>query len=131
MMCNEWAKFPAASASIGAYRHGFIESADADVGYVIFAPSGKTQASALALARELESYGASVLLVANGNSGTPTLSPEASGLSLNVSARSDESEFSRSVTPVWLTSFSAGLSCFHTSAAYAFSVPAGLALPNV
>jgi glucosamine--fructose-6-phosphate aminotransferase (isomerizing) len=80
MMCNEWAKFPAAYASIAAYRHGFIESADADVGYVIFAPPGKTQASALALARELESYGARVVLVGNGSSGTLAQPPEAAGV---------------------------------------------------
>jgi glucosamine--fructose-6-phosphate aminotransferase (isomerizing) len=77
MMCNEWAKFPAGYASIAAYRHGFIESADADVGYVIFAPPGKTQASALALAHELESYGARVVLVGSGSTGTHAQPPQA------------------------------------------------------
>jgi fructoselysine-6-P-deglycase FrlB-like protein len=76
MMCNEWAKFPAGYASIAAYRHGFVESAEADIGYVIFAPPGNTQASALALARELEGYGARVVLVANGSTGTLTQPPQ-------------------------------------------------------
>ncbi len=67
MMVNEWAKFPAFGMSIAAYRHGFIESSDSDVGAVVFAPPGATQASALALADELKSHGARVLVVNQEN----------------------------------------------------------------
>ncbi len=61
MMVNEWAKLPASSFSIGAFRHGFIESSSLDLGVVIFSPpAAKTHASALALADELRAYGARV-----------------------------------------------------------------------
>jgi glutamine---fructose-6-phosphate transaminase (isomerizing) len=66
MMAAEWSKRAALSASIGAFRHGFIEAVGAGTGVVIFAPSGVGQQSAHDLARELTSYGATVLLVENG-----------------------------------------------------------------
>lgn len=62
MMVNEWAKMPASSVSIGAFRHGFIESSSADLGVVIFTATGRTTPSALALADELHGYGVKVLV---------------------------------------------------------------------
>ena len=66
MMFGEWAKRPAAYASVGAFRHGYIEAVEQGMGVVIFAPPGIGQSSSLALADELTGYGASVLLVENG-----------------------------------------------------------------
>lgn len=66
MMVGEWAKRPVCSASIGAFRHGFIEAVEPGMGVVIFAPPGSTQQSAHTLADELLGYGANVLLVENG-----------------------------------------------------------------
>lgn len=66
MGMSEWAKVPALHAGSGAFRHGFIESVHPGQRVVIFAPPGRTQASALALAAELRGYGAEVLLIANG-----------------------------------------------------------------
>ncbi len=66
MMVSEWAKRPVYHASIGAFRHGLIESAQPGLGVVIFAPPGQTAASARALGQELERYGVQVLYVSNG-----------------------------------------------------------------
>jgi len=66
MMLAEWCKRPSVAMSIGAFRHGFIETIDAESGVVIFAPSGNTSDSALALADELTRYGAHVLIVEHG-----------------------------------------------------------------
>ena len=66
MGMSEWAKVPALNAGLGAFRHGFIESVRPGLRVVMFAPPGKTQASALGLARELDEYGAKILLVENG-----------------------------------------------------------------
>ena len=66
MVMSEWAKVRALSAGIGAFRHGFIEGVSPDLGALVFAPPGRTVKSALGLARELEEYGARVLLVENG-----------------------------------------------------------------
>lgn len=63
MMLSEWAKQPAFAAGIGAFRHGPIEAASADLSAIIFGAGGKTGASAWALADELRRYGARVLLV--------------------------------------------------------------------
>jgi glutamine---fructose-6-phosphate transaminase (isomerizing) len=68
MMAAEWAKRPALYASIGTFRHGFVEAVEAGMGIVIFAPAGVGQESAYTLAQELEGYGAKVLLVENGHS---------------------------------------------------------------
>ena len=65
-MLGEWAKFAALSASVGAFRHGFIESAGPGMGVVLFAAPGRTQQSTLTLAAELEGYGVRVLVVENG-----------------------------------------------------------------
>jgi glucosamine--fructose-6-phosphate aminotransferase (isomerizing) len=67
MMFGEWAKRPVAHASIGAFRHGYIEAVEPRMGVVIFAPPGIGQSSALALAGELAGYGAAVLVVENGH----------------------------------------------------------------
>jgi glutamine---fructose-6-phosphate transaminase (isomerizing) len=79
MMVAEWAKRPAFYASIGAFRHGFLEAIEEGTGVVIFAPKGIGQQSAYHLTQELESYGARVLLVENGHSRLPgdkaTLTP--------------------------------------------------------
>lgn len=66
MNVSEWAKVPALSTSVGAFRHGFIEIAQPGLGVVIFAPPGRTHQSACALAAELHDYGARVLIVENG-----------------------------------------------------------------
>ena len=63
---TEWAKIPVQSYSIGAYRHGRIENAGANLGVIVFAGLGAARASAWALAEELTAYGARVLLVENG-----------------------------------------------------------------
>jgi glutamine---fructose-6-phosphate transaminase (isomerizing) len=66
MMLSEWAKVPAQSAGIAAYRHGFIESVAPGAGVILFAPPGQTHSSALTLASELKEYGAHVMLLQNG-----------------------------------------------------------------
>ena len=66
MMLSEWGKVAATSANIGAFRHGLIESVDADTGIVLFAPNGRGTASTLALADELRGYGARVLCIEYG-----------------------------------------------------------------
>lgn len=67
MMVSEWVKAPALSASVGAFRHGFIEIAGPGLGAVVFAAPGRSAGSARALARELASYGARVLVVEHGS----------------------------------------------------------------
>ncbi len=67
MAVSEWAKVPALNASVGAFRHGFVEIARPGLGVVIFAAPGRTHASARALATELSGYGARVLLIQNGH----------------------------------------------------------------
>lgn len=71
MMVAEWVKLPALSYSAGAFRHGFIESVEPDMGIVIFASRGAASATAIALAQELSDYGAHVLLVSRGRTYTP------------------------------------------------------------
>lgn len=66
MMCAEWLKRPSIGMSIGAFRHGTIESVQAESTVIIFAPWGATRSSALALADELTRYGATVLIVEHG-----------------------------------------------------------------
>lgn len=66
MMVGEWAKLPAMYASIGAFRHGFLEAMNPETAIVIFAPAGVSQQSAYDLAEELTGYGTTVLLVENG-----------------------------------------------------------------
>lgn len=66
MMVGEWAKLPAMYASIGAFRHGFLEAMNPETGIVIFASAGVSQQSAYDLAEELTGYGTTVLLVENG-----------------------------------------------------------------
>ncbi len=67
MMVNEWVKRPAMGVSCGAFRHGPIEIAGPRLSAVIFAAPGPTQASAHALAAELDEYSTRVLLVEAGN----------------------------------------------------------------
>jgi glucosamine--fructose-6-phosphate aminotransferase (isomerizing) len=67
MVMSEWSKVPALHFGIGAFRHGFIETVQEGVGAVVYAPPGRTAASAIALADELSGYGAQVLLVENGH----------------------------------------------------------------
>lgn len=80
MMVGEWAKRPAIHASIGAFRHGFLEAIGSATGVVIFAPAGVSQESACELANELTSYGATVLLVENGQTRRPKDTPTAAAL---------------------------------------------------
>jgi glutamine---fructose-6-phosphate transaminase (isomerizing) len=65
---SEWAKIPAWGMGAGALRHGFIEIADSENGFVVFAPPGVTYTNALGLAEELSGYKAHVLVVENGES---------------------------------------------------------------
>jgi glucosamine 6-phosphate synthetase-like amidotransferase/phosphosugar isomerase protein len=65
---SEWAKIPVWGMSAGALRHGFIEIADSENGFVVFAPPGVTRENALSLAEELSGYKAHVLVVENGES---------------------------------------------------------------
>lgn len=67
MMLAERARVAAIGTSIGAFRHGPIEIAQPGLGVVLFAPSGRTNDSAGALAAELSQYGASVLIVEHGH----------------------------------------------------------------
>jgi glucosamine--fructose-6-phosphate aminotransferase (isomerizing) len=66
MMVMEWVKIPALSASVGAFRHGPIELAQAGTALVAFAPPGPRQASALRLAEEVRGYGMAVRVVEAG-----------------------------------------------------------------
>jgi fructoselysine-6-P-deglycase FrlB-like protein len=66
MMMAEWPKLPVIHHSVGAFRHGFIETADASCGAVIFASPDRGAPSAWRLARTLEDYGAAVLVVEAG-----------------------------------------------------------------
>jgi fructoselysine-6-P-deglycase FrlB-like protein len=66
MMVAEWAKLPALHSSVGAFRHGFIEVTRPGLGVVVFVAPGPALASGLALASQLQDYGARVLLVENG-----------------------------------------------------------------
>lgn len=68
MMMSEWAKASVQSAGIGAYRHGFIESAGPGMGVVLFTAPGPSLPSTLTLAAELQEYGARVLVIENGQS---------------------------------------------------------------
>ena len=66
MGMSEWAKVPALSAGLGAFRHGFIESVHPGMRVVVIAPPGKTHPLAMAMAKELAEYGAKILLIENG-----------------------------------------------------------------
>jgi glucosamine--fructose-6-phosphate aminotransferase (isomerizing) len=66
MTLSEWPKISSQWYGLGAFRHGFIETVDAESGVVLFSPQGATRASALALGQELASYGAKVLRIENG-----------------------------------------------------------------
>ncbi len=66
MMLAERARVAAIGMGVGALRHGPIEIAQPDLGAVIFASPGRSSDSAIALARELASYGARVLIVEHG-----------------------------------------------------------------
>jgi glucosamine--fructose-6-phosphate aminotransferase (isomerizing) len=66
MTLSEWAKKPTLHASIGAFRHGFIEAVQPGLRAVVFAPPGRSLSSSRALSRELALYGVSVGVVQNG-----------------------------------------------------------------
>jgi glucosamine--fructose-6-phosphate aminotransferase (isomerizing) len=66
MMVMEWVKVPALSATLGAFRHGPLEIAEAGLGAVLFAAPGPAYASTLRLAEELDGHGVTVLLVEHG-----------------------------------------------------------------
>ncbi len=76
MTLSEVAKVSASSASIGAFRHGFIEAAQARMGVVVFTGSGAGAASADTLARELQGYGATVVMVRDGRHRRPGQTPD-------------------------------------------------------
>ena len=66
MTLAEWAKLPALSYSLAAFRHGFIETVQPGMSVVIFTAPGPGQASAMDLAAELDGYGAKVRIVQQG-----------------------------------------------------------------
>ncbi len=68
MMLHEWAKIPALSMSGGAFRHGSIEIVRPNLGVVVFASAGQSQAAARRLADEVTAAGARVLVVDSGES---------------------------------------------------------------
>ncbi len=68
MTLSEWSKIPALYSGIGAFRHGFIETAQTGMGAVFFVPHCNTSESGLNLALELREYGVKTLLVNNGSS---------------------------------------------------------------
>jgi glutamine---fructose-6-phosphate transaminase (isomerizing) len=75
MMAMEWLKVPALNATLGAFRHGPLEIAEAGLGAVLFAVPGPAYHSAVRLAEELHSYGVTALLVEYGQArsvGDPT-----------------------------------------------------------
>jgi glucosamine--fructose-6-phosphate aminotransferase (isomerizing) len=67
MLLAERARLAAIGTSAGAFRHGPIEIVQPGVGVVIFAAPGRASDSAQALAAQLHSHGARVLLVENGH----------------------------------------------------------------
>jgi glucosamine--fructose-6-phosphate aminotransferase (isomerizing) len=70
MMLAERARVAAIGTGMGAFRHGPIEIAQPGLGAAIFAPPGRSRASALGMAADLVSYGASVLIVEHGRART-------------------------------------------------------------
>ena len=79
MMTMEWLKLPALSSTVGAFRHGPIEIAQPGLGVVIFAAPGAAYGPSLRLAQTLQSYGASVLVVENGQVRAPGEPPAPHG----------------------------------------------------
>ena len=74
----EWAKIPVIGTSAGALRHGLIEIVGPDSGVIVFASPGQSYAMSLALAEDLQAYGARVLLVQSGQTrriGEPETNP--------------------------------------------------------
>ncbi len=66
MMLAEWAKQPVLDFGIGAFRHGFVETAGPGMAALVFASPGRTAASAHELASTLAGRGVFVLVVENG-----------------------------------------------------------------
>jgi glucosamine--fructose-6-phosphate aminotransferase (isomerizing) len=66
LMVSEWARLPAHFAGVGAFRHGFVETVTPDMRVLFFAPPGRTEESALTLARGLPALGPRVLRIAFG-----------------------------------------------------------------
>jgi glucosamine--fructose-6-phosphate aminotransferase (isomerizing) len=73
MMTMEWLKRPALNFSVGAFRHGPLEIAQPGLAAVVFGADGLAQASAQRLARQLEAYGAAVLIVEAAESVGPAV----------------------------------------------------------
>ncbi len=69
---KETAAIPAESMSGGAFRHGPLELAAADAGFVVIAPAGPTAAIAAGVAREVAALGRPTWLLASaGLAGAP------------------------------------------------------------
>jgi len=66
MMAGEWSKVSVLSTSIGAFRHGLIESVTPRTGLILFTAPGATLASTLKLANELNAHQVPVLIVSAG-----------------------------------------------------------------
>lgn len=72
MTLSEWSKIPTLYSGIGAFRHGFIETAQTGMGAVFFLPRCYTSESGRNLALELREYGVKELFVINGSVGKMT-----------------------------------------------------------
>jgi fructoselysine-6-P-deglycase FrlB-like protein len=64
---KEAAAVPAEAMSGGAFRHGPLELASADVGFVVLAPAGRTAHLAAAVAREVAGRGRPTWLIASAD----------------------------------------------------------------
>lgn len=67
LLFSEIAKVPAAAATAGDFRHGPVESAGPHLHALVFAGTAATRNLNLALARDLDAYGARVRVVGPGH----------------------------------------------------------------
>jgi glucosamine--fructose-6-phosphate aminotransferase (isomerizing) len=67
LLFSEIAKVPAAAATAGNFRHGSVESVGPQFHALVFAGTAATRDLNLALARDLDSYGARVRVVGAGH----------------------------------------------------------------
>jgi glucosamine--fructose-6-phosphate aminotransferase (isomerizing) len=67
LLFSEIAKVPAAAATAGNFRHGSVESAGPQFHALVFAGTAPTRDLNLALARDLDSYGARVRVIGAGH----------------------------------------------------------------
>jgi glutamine---fructose-6-phosphate transaminase (isomerizing) len=63
LLLQEASKVPAQALSGGGFIHGPIEALDHDTLYLVFAPTGRTQAHSLKLAQKISCLGGKVMLI--------------------------------------------------------------------